>query len=76
MCLDKGANPEILFNSLQKLKILPPRTLIYPGHSYGKLPGQSLKDVFKNNFYLHFNDPLEFVKYRMRKNQKNIFNFK
>ncbi len=76
MCWGAGANANTLFHSLQILKTLPPQTLVYPGHSYGKTPGQTLQYVLKHNLYLHFSQEQDFVTYRMRKNQTGFFNFK
>ena len=71
------ANPSKLFKSLQKLKqIIPDETRIYPGHSYGELPGQFMKELMKINIYLNFEREEDFIDYRMRKGQKGLFNFK
>lgn len=77
MCFGKGANPHILFDSLQTLKkSISPETCIYPGHSYGEEPGKSFKYLLEHNIYLHFNEQETFVDFRMRENQKGLFNFK
>jgi hydroxyacylglutathione hydrolase len=77
MCVGKGADPGELFNSLNQLKsILPLETKIYPGHSYGYEPGQELAFVMQNNIYLCFNAKADFIAFRMRKEQKSLFNFK
>lgn len=77
ICSSKGANPYILFDSLQTLKKkISLDTYIYPGHSYGHEPGRTFKFVLENNIYLHFEEKEAFVAYRMRKNQKGLFNFK
>ena len=76
MCFGQGSNPEILFESLQILKVeISPHTHIYPGHSYGKEPGMFFRYVLENNIYLQFNEKDAFINYRMRKNQKGLFNF-
>lgn len=77
MCFGNGSSPEILFDSLQMLKkIISPQTYIYPGHSYGEEPGKSFKYTLEKNIYLHFDTKDSFVNFRMRKNQKKIFDFK
>ena len=66
-----------LYQSLQKLKqIIPDNTKIYPGHSYGELAGQPMKELMKKNIYLNFRKENDFIAYRMRKGQKGLLNFK
>ena len=66
-----------MYDSLQLIKSsIDGSTKVYPGHSYGKAPGQSFSDVLDNNIYLHFRDKAAFAKFRMRKRQNNrIFKF-
>jgi hydroxyacylglutathione hydrolase len=76
ICSGKGANPEIMFETLQKLKkIISLQTIIYPGHCYGAPVGQTFDYVLKNNLYLQFDSKESFIAYRMRDNQNNIFKF-
>lgn len=68
-----------MFHSLEYLKSkVSKSSRIYPGHSYGKKPGQLFSDVLDNNIYLNFNDKNSFAAFRLRKNQakSNIFNFR
>jgi hydroxyacylglutathione hydrolase len=77
MCNPFEGNPEDLFESLMFLKkILSPNVKIYPGHRYQAYPGQTFDYVLKNNLYFHLEDKNEFIKYRMRKNQQSLFDFK
>jgi hydroxyacylglutathione hydrolase len=77
MCLDLEANPEDLHASIMFLKrTLSPWTKIYPGHRFRAYPGQTFDYVLKNNLYLHLENKEDFVKYRMRNNQLNPFDFK
>jgi glyoxylase-like metal-dependent hydrolase (beta-lactamase superfamily II) len=77
MCDLDGGNPYAMFESIQKLKkLISPDTLIYPGHSYGQLPGKPLEFLFNNNIYFCFSDCKKFVDFRMRKNQRGLFDFK
>jgi hydroxyacylglutathione hydrolase len=77
ICMDRGADPVAMYDSLQRLKsIIPPQTLVYPGHSYGTPPGQSFKHILANNVYLHFDKVQDFVAYRMRKGQTGWLRFK
>lgn len=76
ICTGKGADPEAMFQSLQQLKrIIPPHTLIYPGHSFGHSPGQLFSHLLQCNLYLNFQTLDEFVAYRTRKGQTGWFNF-
>jgi glyoxylase-like metal-dependent hydrolase (beta-lactamase superfamily II) len=59
-----------MFASLKKLKArLKPQTLIFPGHSYGKPPGQLLSQLLKENVYLQFTDQEMFAAFRLRNGQ-------
>lgn len=77
ICSGPGADAGIMFQSLQFLKRnIPADTLIYPGHSYGHPVGKPFHFLLQNNLYLMINNEDEFIKYRMRPNQKNLFQFK
>ena len=69
ICPDRQSAYE-MFASLERLKRrLQPWVRIYPGHSYGKAPGQYLSKVLEDNIYLHFKSPGDFADFRMRKRQ-------
>jgi hydroxyacylglutathione hydrolase len=69
ICPDVDAAHQ-MFDSLQRLKReLRPQTRIYPGHSFGKPPGQLFCDVLENNIYLHFRDAQGFADFRLRPGQ-------
>jgi glyoxylase-like metal-dependent hydrolase (beta-lactamase superfamily II) len=55
-----GGNEKDLFNSLQKIKLLPPHLQIYPGHDYGPKPTATLKEQFQTNSVLRVNTFDEF----------------
>ena len=77
ICTGRGACPSQMFDSLSYLKkTLPQTTRIYPGHSFGKEPGQPLKDLLKNNIYLQFANRDQFIAFRMRPHQKGLFSFR
>lgn len=59
------SNPEALFNSLQKLAILPDDTVVYPGHNYGKTPTSTIGNEKANNPYYQCGSLEEFVELRM-----------
>jgi hydroxyacylglutathione hydrolase len=61
-----------MFASLQHLKNkLKPETHIFPGHSYGKQPGQKFSLLLRDNIYLQFKNENDFAAYRLRKGQNN-----
>lgn len=67
VCHVSGGSPEEMFHSLQRLKrIIPNETRIFPGHSYGKQPGQTMEHVVAKNYFMHINDLDMFIKFRMR----------
>lgn len=72
LCFDvPGAHA--MYESLEKIKrTLKPQTRIYPGHSYGKPPGQVLSKVRKDNLYLQFPNKDSFAAFRLRGGQKQF----
>ncbi|NBD27024.1 MBL fold metallo-hydrolase [Paenibacillus glycinis] len=75
-CSYKGGNPESMFDSIQRLKkLLSPNIRVYPGHSFGESPGRPMSLLLTHNIYFHL-DRLDFVEFRMRKNQTNLYSFK
>ncbi len=76
-CFGDRAATQVLYNSLQYLKReITPETRIFPGHSYGKKPGNSFSSLLQENIYLQFNNSVDFCAFRLRKGQKNLFNFR
>ena len=72
MCPDmEGAYA--MYQSLEYLKVLiEPHTQIYPGHSYGKAPGQPFSQLLRDNIYLQFKNPQSFAAFRLRRMQGRI----
>ena len=69
LCPDVDAAHQ-MFNSLQLLRAqLEPHTKIFPGHTYGRPPGQRFSELLRSNMYLQFNDGHSFAAYRLRKGQ-------
>tara|TARA_A100001015_G_scaffold36652_1_gene40394 strand:- start:3108 stop:3758 length:651 start_codon:yes stop_codon:yes gene_type:complete len=64
----KGADVHKLYDSLQKLKNLPPETIIYPGHDYGKSQTDTIQNQCIQNPYLVAKNKETFIRYRMGKN--------
>jgi len=60
-----GSNVEDLYNSLQRLKTLPPETRVYPGHNYGPTPTSTIGWELENNDYLKCPDLTSFIKLRI-----------
>lgn len=77
LCPDIAA-AHAMFESLKEIKDkVRPQTKIFPGHNYGKLPGQEYSEVFKSNIYLQFKNKHDFAAYRLRKgqSQSKLFEF-
>jgi len=78
ICPDEAA-AEKMFFSLQYLKSrLSADIRVFPGHSYGKPPGQEFSKLLAENIYLQFVDKEMFVKFRLRSdfNKSKILDFK
>lgn len=77
ICHGDGSSAEQMYESIQKIKARVPEDVrVYPGHSYGKGTGKTIKQLSKENIYFMMNDKDIFIKFRMRRKQKGIFNFK
>ncbi|MCO1604479.1 MBL fold metallo-hydrolase [Desulfosporosinus nitroreducens] len=77
VCNFKGGSAEQMFESIQRIKFIVPSDIrIYPGHSYGKMPGQTLEYIMKENVYFQINKKSFFIDFRMRENKKSTFDFK
>ena len=77
MCSDTQA-AHAMFASLENLKTrLKSQTRIFPGHSYGELPGRMLSQLRKDNIYLQFADKDSFTSFRLRRgqNMERMFSF-
>jgi hydroxyacylglutathione hydrolase len=59
-----------MFASLANMKTrINPHTRIFPGHSYGKPPGQTMWRLLQENVYLQFPDKDSFAAFRLRAGQ-------
>ncbi len=67
-----GGDPEEMFQTLKKMKNeLPAATIIHPGHNYApQSPTSSWETQCQGNPFLHFDNPADFVKYRMHVHDK------
>ncbi|WKD49177.1 MBL fold metallo-hydrolase [Microbulbifer spongiae] len=76
MCPNPDAARQ-MFWSLQKLRNrLNSSTRIFPGHSFGLMPGQTFAMVQQQNLYLQIPSEESFIDFRMRKQcRKKLFAF-
>lgn len=75
-CFFDGGNAYQMFNSLKKIsQNINDDTTIYPGHRFSSEIGKKYKVVKKENIYLNIKEINQFVKFRMRENQENLFAF-
>lgn len=76
ICTEPGGSALDMFSSILKIKQqVAESVLVYPGHTYGIQPGQSIVYLKAHNIYFVIENQQTFVEFRMRKNQKNLFNF-
>lgn len=76
ICTGTGASVKSMYQSFQRLKtIIGDHVKVFPAHTYHALPGQTMSFVKRNNIYFCFEEE-DFIAFRMRKNQKNLFLFK
>ncbi|MGL4106762.1 MBL fold metallo-hydrolase [Clostridium sp. LP20] len=65
-----------MYNSLNKIRTyVDENILVYPGHCYYESYGYPLKKINKDNIYFLIDNEQEFIKFRMRKNQKKLLDF-
>ena len=71
-CDMAGGNPEEMFNTLKKIKTeLPTSTVLHPGHNYApQSPTSTLETQCEGNPFLHFDEPADFIEYRMHVHDK------
>ncbi|WP_426446226.1 MBL fold metallo-hydrolase [Paenibacillus sp. S-38] len=76
MCAGAGSDPHELYHSVKRMqRLVPDEVRVYPGHSYGAKPGQTMRYLRENNIYFQIESQEHFVGFRMRKNQSNLLNF-
>ncbi|AEI43696.1 MBL fold metallo-hydrolase [Paenibacillus mucilaginosus] len=77
MCAGAGSDPDQLYHSVKRMqRLVPDDVRVYPGHSYGARPGQTMRYLKENNIYFQIESQEHFVRFRMRKNQTNLLSFK
>lgn len=76
ICSGAGASAEQMFDSVQKVKERVHQDVrVFPGHSYGIAPGQTIKQLSMNNIYFQIDKKDRFIDFRMRKKQTGLFDF-
>jgi len=55
-----------LYDSLERIKALPPQTVLYPGHDYGKTPTATIAEQLLSNQYFLAADFTSFKQLRLR----------
>lgn len=58
-----GGDASTLFDSFEKLRMLEPSLIIYPGHNYGNTPSSTLGEELKTNYTLAKRTRDEFVEF-------------
>lgn len=77
ICECPGGSPEEMYYSIQKIKSrIKENCRIYPAHCYGTPVGGFFGYVKKNNIYFNIKEKKYFIQFRMRPNQKGLFDFK
>lgn len=65
-CRLMGSDPETLFHTLQDMKrLLPPSTIIHPGHWYATQKTCTMAEQVEGNPFLHFENAHDFSQYRL-----------
>lgn len=77
MCPDLESAKTMYFSLQELRRRTSERTRVFPGHSYGRSPGQTMAQVMRDNMYLHFKDEHSFAAFRMRRGQsrEKLFRF-
>jgi len=63
-----GGDPEQMFTTLKRIRSeLPGSTRLHPGHNYAPAhPTSTLEKQVEGNPFMHFDNPADFIEYRMR----------
>ncbi len=69
-CKLAGSDPEVLYDTLRKMKKLPGDMTIHPGHNYAVKETSTIKEQCDGNPFMHFHDKEKFVEYRMHLHDK------
>ena len=69
-CDLSGGDPNVMFDTLNKLGQLPGDTIIHPGHNYAVKETSTMEEQCEGNPFMHFHDVNKFVDYRMHIHDK------
>ena len=62
-----GGDPNQMYDTLKRIKTdLPASTRILPGHNYAVKESSSLAEQIEGNPFMHFDQPSDFVRFRMQ----------
>lgn len=64
-CDLSGGDPNVMYDTLNKLGKLPGDTIIHPGHNYAVKETSTMEEQCEGNPFMHFHDVDKFVEYRM-----------
>jgi len=65
-----GGDPNVMYNTLNKLGNLPGETVILPGHNYAEKTTSTMHEQCEGNPFMHFENKDDFVEYRMHLHDK------
>lgn len=69
-CDLSGGDPNVMYDTLNKLGQLPGDTIIHPGHNYSVKETSTIEEQCEGNPFMHFHDLDKFVDYRMHIHDK------
>ena len=69
-CDLSGGDPNVMFDTLNKLGQLPGDTIIHPGHNYAIKETSTMEEQCEGNPFMHFHNADKFVDYRMHIHDK------
>ena len=60
-----------MYQTLKRIHTeLPADTVLYPGHNYAEKTTSTIKEQIEGNPFMHFDNPDDFVRYRMVEHDK------
>ena len=69
-CDLSGGDPNVMFDTLNKLGQLPGDTIIHPGHNYAIKETSTMQEQCEGNPFMHFHNADKFTDYRMHIHDK------
>jgi Zn-dependent hydrolases, including glyoxylases len=65
-----GGSPESMFNALERLKGMPKKTIIHPGHNYSIQTTSTIEEEIVGNPFMHWEDLEAFTRYRLVEHER------